>query len=284
MNSITLKAPAKINLYLDIVNKRPDGYHNIETIFQKIGLSDKVKVDIIPQGIYIHCAHPHVPAKRTNLAYKAAYLMKKEFGLKRGVRVHIEKRIPVAAGLGGGSSDAASVIIALNRLFKLNSPPNRLISLAKKIGADVPFFVSGYNCAIGKGIGERLKELKSKNKLSILLILPYIRIYTKTIYSWLSFPLTKTGLNVTIVARFLSGKDYSKKSNFLYNRLEDVVLPAYPIVKKGKEVLSLYTKRVLLSGSGPAIFALFDKRKEAIRARDGIKKDGRWQLILTETI
>ncbi|MFH1867611.1 MAG: 4-(cytidine 5'-diphospho)-2-C-methyl-D-erythritol kinase [Candidatus Omnitrophota bacterium] len=284
MNSITLNAPAKINLYLEIINKRKDGYHNIETIFQKIDLCDNLKVSIIPRGISLTCNYPHIPTHRGNLAYKAAYLMKKEFGLREGLHIDLKKKIPVAAGLGGGSSDAASVIIAVNRLFNLNISAKKLILLAKSIGADVPFFVSGHNCASGKGIGERLKEVRSRYSFYILLLLPKLRIYTKTIYSKVSFPLTKTGLNVNIIARILSGRKSSKKSDFLYNRLEDVVLSAYPIVKKGKEVLSLYTDRTLLSGSGPTIFALFDKRKEAMRARDGIKRDNNWQLVLTKTI
>lgn len=306
MKTITLSAPAKINLYLDVINKRRDGYHNIETIFQKINLCDRVKVSIIKKGISIYCRYPGVPGKKANLAYKAAELMKKKFALDAGIGIYLEKVIPPAAGLGGGSSDGACVITAINRLFKLNIAAKRLIKIASEIGADLPFFVSGYNCAIGTGIGEKLKEVRHKRLLYILLLIPKLKLYTKTIYSKVvirprcfkgslsapsgaqrrSLPLTKPGCNANMLARILSrDKKCGSINELLYNRLEDVVLPAYPIVKEAKEVLSSCNPEgALLSGSGPCVFAIFSKRKEAIRAKAKIKRDGRWQLFLTRTI
>jgi 4-diphosphocytidyl-2-C-methyl-D-erythritol kinase len=286
INSITLQAPAKINLFLDVINKRKDGYHNIATIFQKISLHDIIKVKIIKKGISIDCRYPGVPANKANLACKAARLMMREFGLGKGVHIHIRKNIPPAAGLGGGSSDAASVIIAINQLFDLGLSRPRLSKIAKNIGADIPFFVHGYDCAIGRGIGERLKQVKHNRLWHVLILLPGLRLYTKTIYSCLSLPLTKTRHSVNIIAHALKDKRRSKDlSKFLYNRLEDAVLPQYPVVRQAKEILSLYnTKGILLSGSGPAVFALFDKRKEAMRARERIGKEGRWQLFLTKTV
>ncbi|MFC1807352.1 4-(cytidine 5'-diphospho)-2-C-methyl-D-erythritol kinase [Candidatus Omnitrophota bacterium] len=285
MSSITLNAPAKINLYLDVTSKRSDGYHNISTIFQKLALYDKIRVRTIDgKGISLNCKYPHIPQGRENLAYKSAELLLNEYNISSGVKIDIIKNIPTAAGLGGGSSDAASVMLAMDRLFNLNIPSKKLISLAKTIGADVPFFVSGHKCALGKGIGDRLSEIKSNQSFYILLILPNLRIYTKTIYSKISFPLTKPPANVNIISRILAGStDINTVYKSIFNRLEEVVLPIYPRVRKVKEMLSLHTKGALLSGSGPTIFGLFSKRKEAMRARDRIQDSGNWRLLLTKT-
>lgn len=283
MKSITLNAPAKINLYLDVIGKRRDSYHNIATIFQKIKLYDKIKVSTAKRGISISSNSSRIPANRSNIAYKAARLMKDEFKIACGIDVFIDKRIPVAAGLGGGSSDAASVMLAVNRLFGLKPGPLKLRVLAKRLGADVPFFVSGHDCAIGTGIGERLKEVKCRVKCYVLVLVPDIRIYTKTIYRKLSLRLTKPDMDVRLLARILSRRNgLIRAANSLYNRLEDVVLPLYPIVAEGKKIMSLYAKGVLLSGSGPAVFGLFKGRKEAARAKRIIGRAGRWQLFLTE--
>lgn len=307
MKSLTLRAPAKINLYLDVINRRRDGYHNIETIFQKIDLCDRIKVCIIKKGISLYCRYPGVPSKKANLAYKAAELMKKKFALDAGIGIYLEKVIPPAAGLGGGSSDAACVITAINRLFRLDVTAERLIKIAGEIGADLPFFVSGYNCALGTGIGDKLKEIRHSRLFHILLLMPRLKLYTKSIYSKVviqprcsmsspsslsraekrrSLPLTKPGCSANMLARILSrNRRYGSITGLLYNRLEDVVLPAYPIVREAKEVLSSYNPEgALLSGSGPCVFAVFSKRKEAIRAKARIKRDGRWQLFLTRTV
>jgi 4-diphosphocytidyl-2-C-methyl-D-erythritol kinase len=285
MRSITLNAPAKINLFLDIINRRADGYHNITTIFQKIALCDRLKVSIIKdRAILLDCKCQGVPTGRANLVYKAASLMMNRFNLTSGVRIQIRKKIPVAAGLGGGSSDAASTILAIKNLFNLKIGHNQLIELAKGIGADVPFFMSGYSCAVGRGIGERLKKLKTRSHFYVLLLIPKIKIYTKTIYRMIKFPLTKTNTDVNMLARILSGyKKNNKLNSFLYNRLEQVVCPKFAVVKEAKIALSLYGGGAFLSGSGPAVFALFNDRKEAIKAQEVLKKDKRWQLILTET-
>lgn len=284
MKSITLDAPAKINLYLDVLNRRRDSYHNIITIFQKLKLCDRIEVSIRKKGISLCSDCYDLPEGRSNLAYKAASLMKNEFQIKNGVDISIRKKIPVAAGLGGGSSDAASVIAAIVKLFDLRLNLSQLIRLAKTIGADVPFFISGYNCATGRGIGNRLKGLNVPSSCYVLVLVPRMHIYTKTIYRKLTLRLTKPAMDVNLLAHILSYKDgLTRVTNSLYNRLEDVVLPIYPIVREGRKILSLYTKGVLLSGSGPAIFGLFRKRKEAVRARRDIKRDKRWQLFLTET-
>ena len=285
MKSITLDAPAKINLYLDVINKRRDSYHNIATIFQKLKLCDRIKVSTAKRGISLCSDSPALPNGKTNLAYRAASLMKNEFQIKDGVDIAIKKKIPIAAGLGGGSSDAASVIMAIVKLFGLRVNLSRLIKLAKTIGADVPFFISEYNCAIGRGIGSRLKELSAHTPSYVLVLVPRMRIYTRTIYRKLTLRLTKPTMDVNLIAHILSHEDgLTRAANSLYNRLEDVVLPIYPIVSEGKKILSSHAEGTLLSGSGPAIFGLFSKRKEAVKARRSIRRDKKWQLFLTETV
>ena len=285
MDSITLNAPAKINLYLDILSKRKDNYHNIATIFQRIKLSDTIKVSRIPKGISLDCRYPNIPTQRANIAYRAAKLIINQFNIKSGVSISIKKNIPSAAGLGGGSSDAGAVILGMIKLFNLNIPLKKLIALGKAIGADVPFFLTGYRCAIGKGIGESLKELKHKEHFHILLIVPKINVYTKTIYSALKLPLTKNHSNVTMLARILAeAKSKDLVADSLYNRLEDIVLPRYSLVREARGMLAKFTDMVLVSGSGPTIFGLFSTRKEAARARTHIKRDHKWQLFLTETL
>jgi 4-diphosphocytidyl-2-C-methyl-D-erythritol kinase len=285
MNSITLNAPAKINLYLDVISRRRDSYHNIATIFCKTKLSDYITVCLMGKGVSVSCNHPALSNPRQNLAHKAACLMKKEFGLNTGISVHIKKNIPIAAGLGGGSSDAASVIFAINRLFSLDLKPRRLISIARLIGADVGFFLSGHNCAIGRGIGDKLERIDFGSSMNILLLVPKITIYTKYIYKQLSLRLTKPNVDVNMLARILMRKNWPDKlAHSLYNRLEDIVLPLYPITKEGKLSLLRFTDKVLLSGSGPSIFGIFNTRKEAEQAKAALGRDKRWELFLTKNM
>jgi len=284
MNSITLNAPAKINLCLDVINKRSDGYHDIVTIFKKLKLSDTIKISPAKKGITLNCKGFPIPKGSTNLAHKAASLMLREFNLTAGLKIEIDKKIPVAAGLGGGSSDAASVALGVNKLFGLKADIKQLLRISKSIGADVPFFVSGYDCAIGRGIGERLKELKYRFRPYLLLIKPNIRIYTKYIYNKIRLPLTKPPVGVTMLAHILSDENRDKaKAPSLYNRLEEIVFALHPVTKRIKDRLSLYTNTTLLSGSGPTIFGLFDERKEAIKAAADISKHNKWQILITRT-
>jgi len=285
MKSITLDAPAKINLYLNVISKRKDSYHNIATIFCKIKLSDHITVSARDKGISVSCDHPDLSSPRKNLAYKAAILMKKKFQLGAGLDIAIKKNIPVAAGLGGGSSDAASVIIAINKLFNLNVTQNQLIGVGRSIGADVGFFISGYNSAIGRGTGDRLSEIEVSSKFYILLLVPKISIYTKYIYKQLSLRLTKPTVDVNMLARILMRRNLPDKLAYsLYNRLEDVVLPLYPIVKEGKKALLHFTDKALLSGSGPSVFGIFRTRKEAERAKAELGRDNRWEVFLTQNV
>lgn len=286
MRAITLKAFAKINLFLDILNKRPDGYHNIVTMFQRIALYDTIKVKKSSKGISLSCNSSDIPSGKNNIVYKAAKIMKAEFGIKSGLDISLRKRIPAAAGLGGGSSDAAAVIKAINLIFNLNLSARKLTTIAADIGADVPFFLTDESCAIGRGIGERLKVVSKVLNSYVLLVLPKLKISTKSIYAKVTLPLTKAPSNVNIISRSLKfGKSCNLLGSLLFNRLEEVVFLSYPIVAEIKAIVSsTEPSGVLLSGSGPAVFGLFASRKEALMAKRRISlQNSCWRLILTQT-
>jgi 4-diphosphocytidyl-2-C-methyl-D-erythritol kinase len=285
MNSIELNAPAKINLYLDVLKRRKDSYHNISTIFCRVNLFDRITIKPQKKDISISCINKKFLSNNKNLAYKAAMLMKQAFGIDSGIKIIIKKNIPIAAGLGGGSSDAASVMLGMKQLFKINAPKQALMPLARQIGADLGFFISGYSCALGSGIGDRIKPIPMPSSAHILLLVPPIDIYTKTIYNRLSLGLTKPYADVNILARILISKDWKCRiADYLYNKLEDVVLPLYPITAEGKQAMLKFTDRVLLSGSGPTIFGVFNTRKEAVLACGALKKMNKWRLFLTKSI
>ncbi|MDD5504997.1 MAG: 4-(cytidine 5'-diphospho)-2-C-methyl-D-erythritol kinase [Candidatus Omnitrophica bacterium] len=282
--SITLEAPAKINLYLDIISKRKDLYHNIATIFCKLKLCDHIRVSAKGKGVSLACNHPQLRDKRSNLAYKAALFMKDNYRLEQGLDISIKKNIPIAAGLGGGSSDAAAVIKAVNELFNLHLTRHELMLSAKHIGADVGFFLSGHDYAIGRGIGDRLTGIEGPAaRFYVLLLVPDLHIYTKSIYSALSLRLTKPRADVNISSRILMRSDWlDRLPGFLYNRLEDVVLPLYPVTGAGRQALCRYTDNVLLSGSGPTLFGIFKTKEQAHKAARGLAKYKKWQIFLTQ--
>src|SRR3989339_441994 len=208
VKNIKLKANAKINLFLDILNKRKDGYHNLKTVFQEVSLSDEIYIEQIEIGIKIVCNDPNIPTDSRNLVYKAADLIKKYSKIDKGIQIKITKGIPVGAGLGGGSSDAASVLKGLNKMWQLKLSKKVLINIAKKIGADVPFFIEGGRCS-ATGIGDILKPVSVKKKEWYVIVKPCFEISTKYVYS----QLTKINKNSKITEH--------------YNELENVVIPIY---------------------------------------------------------
>jgi len=266
MRSIRLKSPAKINLYLKVLRKRKDGYHQIKTVFERIDLFDEVLLKTRKdQRIKIYCRHPGVPIDNSNLVYKAAELLKADFGSKStGLDIRLKKRIPVAAGLGGGSSNAASVLVGLNKLWKLGLNKEKLRHYAGKIGSDVPFFVTSSSFAIGTGRGEKIKSLSKLGVLWHILVVPYNNLSTKEIYSSLNLRLTKNEDNVNMLVRALKNFDLSRLKDCIINDLEDVASKKLPKLLHIKEKLKKLGVGVFcLSGSGPAIFGILKSKKEA---------------------
>ena len=277
-----LESSAKVNLTLEILKRREDGYHELRTILQKISLHDTLHFSLKREkGISITTDHPHLPVGRSNLVYKAAQPMLKGSGYKGGVDVKIDKRIPLAAGLGGGSSNAATTLKALNQLLELNLPRKELMRMGSGIGADVPFFFLK-GAAIGSGIGEQLKK-KELPTLWYVLIYPNFEVSTRWAYQ--NFVLTNQQFHFNL-HKFL--KTPEGISRILFNHLEEVVSRKYPQIGIMRKILfSAGALGALMTGSGPTVFGLFSEGKRAAAAYEKIKNlVGRrgWSVIKAHSI
>ena len=266
-----LKSYAKVNLYLKVLSRRKDNYHNIRTVFEKLALCDKITLKPRPGGlISIHCNKSSVPRDENNLCYRAAKLLQEKCGVKTGVDITIDKQIPVGAGLGGGSSNAAAVLAGLNRLWKLKLGLNRLINIGRKIGCDVPFFLYDASFALGTSRGDKIRPIRglSKVKLWHLVVFPNFKVSTPLVYQKFDriSGLTRPGCNVKILTSTLA--EYPSISGFkgLFNSLEAVTENEYPSVRRLKELLKSLNpdNGVLMSGSGPTVFTLTRSRQEAL--------------------
>ena len=275
MFDLRVQAHAKINLYLDIIGKRTDGYHEIETIFHSIGLHDEIFLrKRTDRQITLHCEHPHVPCDPRNLAYRAAKLLLDDTPDLSGVEIMILKRIPVAAGLGGGSANAAAVLCGMNALFELGLSQRDLMRLGVQLGADVPFCILG-GAALGRGIGEILTPLPPMEEAWIVLANPGFEISTAWVYQQINLSLTVPQKNVTILARCLRNGEFFNIGRHLYNGLEVPVLSKYPAVAKIKTKLNECpnSRGVLMSGSGATVFAFMQNQVQANLAVANFEND-----------
>ena len=270
-----IQAHAKVNLYLDVIGKRTDGYHEIETIFHSIGLHDDVYLrKRADRQIRVHCEHPHVPSDPRNLAYRAAKLLLDDTPDLNGVNIKIVKRIPVAAGLGGGSADAAAVLCGMNALFDLGLTRAELMQLGVQLGADVPFCILG-GAALGRGIGEILTPLPPLEKTWILLANPGFAISTAWVYQQINLSLTAPQKNVTMLTRYLQNGELFNVVRHLYNGLEVPVLAKYPAVAEIKTKLGNCPGScgVLMSGSGATVVAFMRNQDQARLAAVNFEND-----------
>jgi len=272
MSELSLRANAKINLFLEVLNKRPDGYHNIETVFQSIDLYDVITLRENKQGfINVRCDNPRVPLDSSNIVYKAAELLlpKDSFG----VNIEIAKNIPLGAGLAGGSADAAATLIGLNELFNLGYSINKLYDFGRKLGADVPFCIMG-GTALGCGRGDELIHLPSISEMPLVIVNPGFQVSTPWAYGNLSkLGLTRKQKNANILIEKIKKGELMNLGHHLYNIFESVVIPEYPEVLKIKEELIRSGSSVaLMTGSGPTVFGLTHNFQEANAIRDQLKK------------
>lgn len=270
-------APAKINLFLKVLGKRSDGYHEIHTLLQAIDLADMLTVSRTDSGFEIFCSDADVPVDRSNLVAKAWQLMQREFELEGGVRVELEKRIPIGAGLGGGSSDAATMIKVLNQMYDLGQTRSDLEQFGARLGSDVPFFFSS-GSALAEGRGERISDVKLPLDYHILLVIPDFRIETKRAYlelrNFLTNYSTKSSLPLAI-----SGAHYFDTLNSIGNDFQALVCSWHPELETAiKQLLNAGAPHVALSGSGSAFFALFDNIPEPSIAQDIVSQFG-WQVL-----
>lgn len=266
---VRVKSYAKLNLYLEVLNKRRDNYHNIRTVFERINLCDEIIVKPRRDNkIRIICSNPGVPTDCSNLAWRSAKLLQDNFSVKRGADIRIIKRIPVGAGLGGGSSNAAAVLKALDKLWKLNAGRKKLLALAGKVGSDVPFFLYDTAFALAGSRGDRITALRQLSRLNLwhILVVPRHKVSTPLVYKkWdESSRLTRPKYNVKILTSGLKQNRPFLNTGALFNSLEQVTARLYPCVNRIKDKLKdLGVKLILMSGSGPAVFGIVASRKEA---------------------
>ena len=278
-----IKAYAKVNIALDVIGKREDGYHLLKMIMQAIDLYDEIIVEKIDKGIKINCNKPYVPTDERNLAYKAAKLFIDKFNIDSGVSITIKKNIPVSAGLAGGSTDCAAVLKLMNNIFKTNLTDQELMDLGVKLGADVPYCIVG-GTALCEGIGEKITKIKPFKDKILVLVKPPFGVSTKAVYQ--DFDLSKVVFhpNVEGLIKNIEKDNLDYVAKNMKNLLENVTLLKY------KEIISIKQAMIengsigsMMSGSGPTVFAFFDDMVKAQKCYDVMKKKYK-DTYITRTI
>lgn len=266
-NDISLKALAKINLGLDIVRRREDGYHEVRMIMQTIQLYDRLDIKRTQEpGIQIQTNLSFLPVNENNLIYKAAKLLMDEFSITDGVSVKLDKRIPVAAGMAGGSTDAAAMLIGVNRLFSLGLTKRQLMERGVQIGADVPYCIMR-GTALAEGIGEALSPLPPMVKCPVLIAKPSISVSTKFVYQNLKLDDTTIHPDIDRLIDDIKAKNLHDIAAHMGNVLETVTISNYPVIDEiKKHMLSNGAVGAMMSGSGPTVFGLFDDEDTAKKA------------------
>lgn len=275
-----LQAFAKINLGLDVLGKREDGYHEVRMIMQTIRMYDQLDMrKSVEPGIHLTTNKKYIPVDENNLVWRAAKLMMDTCGIMEGVSIHLHKVIPVAAGMAGGSSDAAATLAGMNRLFHCGLSKEKLMELGVQIGADVPYCVLR-GTALAEGIGEKLTVLPPMPDCWILIGKPGISVSTKYVYTTLD-------LNTDTVHPDIDGMKKALEDGNLYgitermgNVLQDVTIPAYPEVERIKEQMkTLGAVNAMMSGSGPTVFGIFDNEEKAQEACQKLRESGSCQQV-----
>lgn len=283
MREIRKHAHAKINLGLDVLRRRPDGYHEVRMIMQTIGLHDEITIERTQEtGIKISTNIEGLPVNRDNLIYKAARLLMDEFQITDGVRMKLQKNIPVAAGMAGGSSDAAAVLLGINEMFELGLTEEELKKRAVCIGADVPYCVMG-GTALAEGIGEILTPLPAIPECHILIAKPPIEVSTRFVYTELRADELKSHPDIDGQIEAVQKGDLHGMCERMGNVLETVTIPAYPVIGEIRDMmLESGALNAMMSGSGPTVFGIFEREESAREAAARLKSaDEDRQVILT---
>lgn len=273
MDYIGLKAYAKINLGLDVLGTLENGYHEVRMVMQSIDLYDKIGLHKNLSGrITVKTNLPFLPVDKDNLVYKAAALLKEEFGIREGVDIGLYKFIPVAAGMAGGSTDAAAVLRGMNKLFRLKLSEEELMERGAKIGADVPYCVMG-KTALAEGIGERLTRLKPCPECKVVIGKPGISVSTKYVYDRLVLDENTKHPDIDGIIDGINNGSIYEVSSRLGNVLESVTENAYPVIGDIKEEMrKMGALNAIMSGSGPTVFGLFDDAEKAAACNEALKK------------
>jgi len=274
LKELTFQAAAKINLYLDILGRRSDGYHEIESIIQSVRLYDKIILRLKGREIKIRCTHPKIPLDEENTCYRAAEMLLTVLGMRQGLEIEIQKNIPIGSGLGGGSADAAATLIGMRKLFQIDIPFSDLSKLALELGSDVPFCLIG-GTALVRGRGEKIIPLPLLKNGWFILVDPGISISTSWVYSRLQGKLTKKRLNIKLIKELIKKEGMRGVNKFpLYNKLEEVVIERFPTLRDIKaKLIEAGATGALMTGSGSTIFAVAEdeERVKSILARLGRK-------------
>lgn len=275
MRHIELKALAKINLGLDVLGRRENGYHDVRMIMQSIYLYDDVKIErkTVP-GIELSSNLYFLPTGEGNIAYKAAQMLMEEFEIEEGVKITLDKHIPVAAGMAGGSSNAAAVLFGMNRLFHLGLSQKELMERGVKLGADVPYCIMR-GTVLAEGIGEELKVLPSMPKCTVLIAKPPISVSTKVVYEALDSSEITNHPDIDGLIEALEQGSLTDVASRMGNVLEDVTIPMHPVIEEIKQTMKdCGALNAMMSGSGPTVFGLFENKMAARNAQNRIREKG----------
>ena len=265
MNSIQLKSRAKINLSIDVLGKRQDGYHLVEMIMQTVDLFDKIKIFSLKEDtIIVESNSSDIPLDSRNIVYKAADLIKKQYNINKGVKINIEKNIPIAAGMAGGSSNAAAVLVGLNQLWELKLSLEEIKELGLKLGADVPFCIEG-NAALAENIGEKLTNIDGLSEDTYILICkPELFVSTKEIYQEIDSKIIEKRPDNKLLINLLKENKIEEIASNMYNVLEEVTKAKYPIISEiEKTMIENNALGSMMSGSGPTVFGLYKNKEKA---------------------
>ena len=276
-------SPAKVNLYLRILGRRADGYHDLETVMLPLDFGDQITLQLAEKNVTLECDDPRLPTDDTNLALRAAKRLVERCGVKRGAKISLQKRTPLAAGLGGGSSNAAAVLKGLSQLWQVDAPPDMLGELAARIGSDINFFLAG-GAALCRGRGEQVEPIACKLSAAILLVYPGFGISTKWAYeSWSRSErdrakavagLTAKPPEVSLLLRALAENDLLGVSRCMFNSLEGPSIKKFPVLRLLKDAMRAGgATGALMSGSGATVFGLFAKTKDAARAAENVRAE-----------
>lgn len=284
MFEMRLKALAKINLGLDVVRRREDGYHEVKMIMQTIRLYDRISLKKIKQPeILVKTNLFYLPENENNLVYQAAKLLRDEFQISQGIRIDLQKNIPVAAGMAGGSADAAAVLYGMNQMFHLKLSEEELMKRGVILGADVPYCIKR-GTALAEGIGEILTVLPGAPKCKVLIAKPPISVSTKFVYENLKLNEQTIHPKIDLLVQDIEAGNLERMVSHMGNVLESVTIPEYPVIAQLKEqMMEAGALHAMMSGSGPTVFGLFNNDEKAKRAYDKMKKNNlAKQVYLTE--
>lgn len=265
LDSLRLLSPAKVNLRLEVLYKRDDGYHELRTIMQRIDLCDELEISLGKRNLDVSSEGEEIPRGIENIVYRAAKNILDKFKIDIGIRIFIRKRIPVASGLGGGSSNAAVTLMGLNRFLELGLTKEELMGMGARLGADVPFFILE-KPALATGIGDKLNEIELPSPMWMVLVSPKVKVSTTWAYKNLDTGLTKKENNISILP-LPPMSDISDVVDFLHNDLETVTIKRYPKIQEIKdELVDKGSIGALMSGSGPTVFGIFPHKEVAKKA------------------